>query len=236
MSHVAAPFAAPSARSYCSLPQHPRTPAEDERFKQALHAMHAWYSHPFTLTLLCTPPLPTGAEYTNKVPYIERGWCAFEKLTSSLMKPAVGLWDLSSYQNGTTYDELTTQMRAGRDPPLSPDDAEGVIRSLKFSYQSDTEAVIDMYRRGFVAAFAGYNGVYTSGGAGVMWAGLKWNDEEGRKLIKAIQFAEKHCAEETVAPPVRLRLEGNAFSSDVAKLVKESGGKNFFCDMDGKGK
>ena len=94
-----------------------------------------------------------------------------------------------------------TQMRAGRDPPLSPDDAEGVIRSLKFSYQSDTEAVIDMYRRGFVAAFAGYNGVYTSGGAGVMWAGLKWNDEEGRRLAKAIQFAEEHC--DVVTPPVR---------------------------------
>ena len=48
---------------YMTMPQWPRTPAEDKVFQTRLKSMHAWYAHPFTTVLLVTTPLPTGADY-----------------------------------------------------------------------------------------------------------------------------------------------------------------------------
>jgi len=169
---------------YCSLPQKPFADGEMELFQAGLAEMHAWYSHPFTHTLLVTK-LPPG-KYGNSRPYDERGWCFFEYRTASLIKNAELLWDIKNWRGPRSYDGLKATMKIGRSPPLAPPAIEAEMRqriekgTLSFSYASDIEPVIAMYKRGFINAFESYRemrSIPKGAGTSIYYGGLKWDGQ-----------------------------------------------------------
>ena len=179
--------------------------------------------------LLVTTPLPEGGGYSNARSYHARGWCYFELHMSSLVKNADVLWDLSHYQQAATYAGCQTQMRAGRLPPLSPPRLEAAMRervaagSLSFSYASDLEPVLDMYRRGFVQAFEGYRklrGIAPGAGTTIFYGNLGWEAAEALELAKVIAFIGGHCemtegALELVTGMLRVEAESRLSLDDV---------------------
>lgn len=228
---------------FCSLPQHPRSPADQARFDKGLRGMHLWYSHPFTHVLLVTTPLPDGGDYAKRKAYHERGWCFFELQTSSLIKNADLLWDLSKLPpaaaavgaDGTAvraYTECRTVMVAGRQPPLSPDTVEAEMRAriaagtLAFSYEEDVEPVIAMYRRGFVAAFAGYRQlrqIAEGAGTTIYYGKLGWTDADAAVLADAIRYADQHC--DIRFGKIELQFSENRFTSKGVGMLLAAAGQ-----------
>ena len=188
---------------YCSLPQVPRTEAEQEKFDQGLSSMHKWYAHPFTHVLLMTAPLPAG-RHSNAIPYMSRGWCYIEQQMAALVKNSQLLWDYAGYDGAKSYDKCNRQLQAHRErhPPRSPDQVEEEMRQrtesgdLKFSYIEDLQKVVEMYRRGFVDAFNGYRALrcVARGHSTTIWYGnLGWGPSEAADLARALEYAHTHC-------------------------------------------
>ena len=215
---------------YCSLPQHPRTAKEQERFDDGLRSMHLWYAHPFTHVLLVTTPLPSG-EHGNSRTYEERGWCFFELHMSALVKNADVLWDLSGLPTHSrgflTYEACRVAMRAGRQPPLSPPRLEAVLRervqagTLSFSYMSDLEPVLAMYRRGFIEAFVGYRqlrGQPTT--TSIYYGDLGWGSAEAVELAATFRFICSFC--EILDGHIEINLNGNAFPYESRQQMFEA--------------
>ena len=177
------------------------------------------YTHPYTVVLLVTTPLPTGADYSNKRTYYERGWCNIEKRLSGLVKDDTTLWDLSSHQGSDHYTTCKNQMKAGRQPFMSPEAAERQLRqgvadgSIHFSYVSDMDGVINMYREGFVRAFETYNGVRGGGSKSVFYQKLGWGAAEVPTLVEAIKYADRHCDKEKTGM-LTLNLRDNNFTEE----------------------
>jgi len=153
-----------------SLPQPIRSPAEALRFQKGLKALMSWYSHPYTHTLLLTTQLPTGGAYKSLRPYAERGWCETERRVSGVSKCTHCLWDLAGFaperlvglEGMHAFDELRSQLRGGRSPPLAPDRFAALVRhkvdagELVFTAEADVEVVLQMYATGFVRVFDAY--------------------------------------------------------------------------------
>ena len=190
-----------------------------------LQSLDKWYAHPYTTVLLVTTPLPTGADYSNKRTYYERGWCNIEKRLSGIVKKDECLWDLSSYQGGETYIRCQNQMKTGRQPFMSPEVAERELRqgvadgSIHFSYVSDMDGVINMYREGFVRAFETYNGLRGGGINTVFYNNFGWGAAEVPTLVEAIKYADRHCDEEKTGW-LYLNFFSNEFTAaEKAKLI-----------------
>ena len=188
--------------------------------------MDKWYAHPYTIVLLVTTPLPTGADYSNKRTYYERGWCNIEKRLSSIVKDDGCLWDLSGYQGADYYAGCKVQMRAGRQPFMSPEVAERQLRqgvadgSIHFSYVSDMDGVINMYREGFVRAFETFNfGIMGGNNKMVFYNELGWGAAEVPTLVEAIKYADRHCDKEKTGK-LSLDFEYNNFTEEEKAQLK----------------
>ena len=59
--------------SFVSLPQSPRSPAEEERFRLGLPLLHRAFAHPYTLVLLVGPTSACTAD-TTKTHVSRTGW------------------------------------------------------------------------------------------------------------------------------------------------------------------
>ena len=182
--------------------------------------MDKWYAHPFTTVLLVTTPLPTGADYSNKRTYYERGWCNIEKRLSGIVKYDDNLWDLSSHQGSDHYTTCVNQMKAGRQPFMSPEVAERELRqgvadgSIHFSYVSDMDGVINMYREGFVRAFETFNfGIRGGDCKIVFYNNLGWGAAEVPTLVEAIKYADRHCDKEKTGK-LHLNFRQNNFTAE----------------------
>ena len=102
--------------------------------------------------------------------------------------------------------------------------------SLSFSYASDLEPVLDMYRRGFVQAFEGYRklrGIAPGAGTTIFYGNLGWEAAEALELAKVIAFIGGHC--EMTEGALELVLSGNKFGPAgvelLQKAIEEVGGK-----------
>ena len=235
---------------WCSLPQVPRSAADQARFDAGLEGMSLWYSHPFTHVLLVTTPLPEGGDYSNCRPYYERGWCFSELKTSSLVKNADLLWDLSklppvaaavdaddsadgaAVQTVRTYMECRMGMVAGRQPPLSPDAVAKEMRArvsagtLAFTYEADIEPVIEMYRKGFVAAFAGYRQlrqIKEGAGTTIYYGQLGWTDADAAVMADAIRYADQHC--DMRGGKIELQFTDNRLTSKGVDMLRAAAGQ-----------
>ena len=146
---------------------------------------------------------------------------------SSLVKNADVLWDLRHFDGKShSYDAMRAQLRAGRQPPLSPPALEQDMRarvsagSLSFSYAADIEPVIEMYRRGFVQAFVGYRqlrSIPPGAGTSVFYGNLGWGADEAALLADAIRFIGEHC--EMADGAVELTFSGNHFPPESRKQL-----------------
>ena len=188
-------------------------------------SLDKWYAHPYTYVLMVTTPLPTGADYSNKKTYYQRGWCNVEKRLSSLVKDDNTLWDLSSYKGAEYFSGCQKEMKTGRAPFMSPEQTERELRqgvadgSIHFSYVSDMDGVINMYREGFVRTFETFNyGIRGDNHNIVSYARLGWGAAEVPTLVEAIKYADAHCDAE-VTGTLHLDLTNNNFTEeDKAKL------------------
>ena len=187
--------------------------------------MDKWYAHPYTTVLLVTTPLPTGADYSNKKTYFQRGWCNVEKRLSSLVKYENSLLDLSSYKGADYYSGCQKQMKAGRAPFMSPEQTERELRqgvadgSIHFSYVSDMDGVINMYREGFVRAFETFNfGIRGDNANSVRYNRLGWGAAEVPTLVEAIKYADLHCDAKATGKLYLDVAENNFTEEDKAKL------------------
>ena len=187
---------------FLCLPQKPfTTDAERARFGESLHSINAWYFHPCTQVLVVSTPPPEGAKYTNTRLHEARGWCYFEKCAAMAVKYWSCLWDVAGLA-GRTYGEgsfgsMMNDMKAKREPPLSPDtmaeDLRGAVASgaRAFTANADVALVIEQYARGFVKAFSNVKtqcpGLFT-----LYYMGFNWGDEQARTMLEGIKYVVQH--------------------------------------------
>ena len=201
---------------YSSLPQEPRTEAEQQQFERGLGEMHRWYVHPATHVLVVATPLPTGASYGNTRPYLARGWCYLEMRMAALVKRRNLLWDLRNLAEavdeggGSEYRTLKEGMNAGRLPPMSPDRVAAEMRrsvadgTLAFSHAADEAVVLGMYRRGFEEAFRAAD----KADGEIYYNKLEWGDAEAELLAEAFEYMQAHDC----IPAAKMLLGQNDFS------------------------
>jgi len=216
-------------QDYVCLPQRPYRSAEEEaRFKLGLRSMNAWYTHPHTIVLLVTTPLPTGAEYTNRDrPYHSRGWCFVEQRLSGLVKYDDCMWDLSAHDGSEMdFEGLQRKLKAGRLPPLSPDHVARELRegvesgAVAFTSASDVDVVIELYTKGFVAAIDDH--AYNSGSdrsatGSLFYTNLGWGDEEAPAIAEALAYAAAHCTPSSMRT---FYFHGNQFSVEAQQTFE----------------
>lgn len=206
---------------WACLPQQPRSAEDETRFRRALYTLNSWYGHPCTHVLKLAGPHPTGAAYTNKRPYDERGWCFFESQMSGLVTDSKCLWDIQGYRGATTLAGLISECCTHRAPSLAPPRFAEEMRTraangkLAFTASADMETVIELYERGFVGAFDTYRslrGRKAAQTAAIFYRNLDWQDEQARELVHAIEYMRSHCT--LKEGPLEVRLGGNAFSAE----------------------
>jgi len=228
---------------YASLPQPMgeggiRNGAELARFRGGLRSLMTWYAHPYTHTLLVNTPLPTGAEYGNKRPYAQRGWCEIERRAANIAKSVTCLWDLSGFKpeqlekftGVRKFEVMRNQLVLGpgvRDPPLSPPVVEAELRrrvgigEIAFADERDIDLVVEMYQRGFVTVYETYNRLDPQGCLGA-YAGLAWTEAEARMLAGALAYAAEKCKFHKDLGPTRLSLGGNFFEDGGRKAIQQA--------------
>ena len=186
-----------------------------------------WYAHPYTPVLLVTTPLPTGADYTNKREYGDRGWCYFEKRISSLVKDNNTLWDLSKHKEGAAihFYDCMDKLKAGRAPFVSPEVvarelSEGVASgALGFTAGADQDVVSKLYEKGFIKAF---ETACDMGAGKIFYQYLGWGSEEAPVLAEAIKYAHEHCKAADKVPT--LKLGANKFTAEEKQMLRAAAG------------
>mmetsp|Transcript_120119 Transcript_120119/g.351042 ORF Transcript_120119/g.351042 Transcript_120119/m.351042 type:complete len:441 (+) Transcript_120119:95-1417(+) len=214
---------------FISLPQRPRSEAEEERFSCGLRRINEWYRHPYITVLAVTNALPTGKPYTNTRLFSERGWCYFELHISSLTKHDKCLWDMNKLSHGAGFSSMRRDMKAKRPPPMSPDEFAEEMRKavasgkLAFTAHADAEFVIEQYHKGFIAAFEEYTRVQKNG-AWIHMTALGWGSEDGQVLARALSYAEDHCS---FPETLNLVLKNNSFDGRALVSLKRAARKCF---------
>ena len=243
---------------YCSLPQVPRKGDEERVFKEGLQMMHQWYSHPYTHVLICNVPFPKDDFYEGLKEYHQRGWCYYEMRIASLVTHRTLVWDLSQFTpeslgHDEPYSMCAKTMAARRPPPMCPDAVAKELRErskrsdemkLSFSYASDLEPVIDLYRRGFVMAIETFPELSPRGarapptasrraraaegdaadrpppsaGSRINFQGLEWDDSLEPMLVEAFRYAVKHCHPKE---DVHVNMARNKSSRPAANRISE---------------
>jgi hypothetical protein len=207
-----------------SLPQYPRSGAEEARFKQGLAAMTCLFSHPHTTVLCARAPVPLTGDYENMRPYDERGWCHFELRTACIAKHGRCLWDLSLHREGSAIDFVRCQLDlkpATRPPLTSPEQMAKELRDdVTFTMRADVATVTELYAEGFVRAFDTHR---KASADAVFYDSLGWGTAEVPTLVAAFAYAEAHCrpkdAEGEKDDRLVLYIVGNKFTErETARL------------------
>lgn len=195
---------------FLCLPQKPFASEEDKsRFQVSLRSINGWYYHKNIYTLLITSPPPEGDVYTNVRLHRERGWCFFELAASLVIKKGYCLLDTSMYAGASRFCGKHTieaksgcigQMKAGRQPPISPEIFTEQMRAgvasgqLKFTSNADMALVIGQYETGFVTSINGVAQCEDRMARVLDFMDLGWGDEQAAVLLKALVYAAEHCA------------------------------------------
>ena len=106
-----------------------RTPYQLGRFIKGLGSINVWYGAVYVTTVVCDWPMPECAQ--NTVPIDRRGWCIFERRLSSIRKDddcCLCVSQLSSCKLTGYLSEVRSAGKAGRFPPLAPDDFDRMLR------------------------------------------------------------------------------------------------------------
>jgi len=171
-----------------------RTPYQLGRFIKGLGSINVWYGAVYVTTVVCDWPMPECAQ--NTVPIDRRGWCIFERRLSSIRKDddcCLCVSQLSSCKL-TYLSEVRSAGKAGRFPPLAPDDFdrmlhEGMALELtspgtgyRFTNGKDaTEVCLPQYRSAFFRLMA-LKGE-------MPFSNTKWGVEDVQQLAAALKAA-----------------------------------------------
>ena len=149
---------------YSSLPQHPRTKAEDDMFKAGLAVIGDLYASPLGTTVLqlkFIPPRPSevAVELFNSRPYDNRGWCRFEDAVSTEAIARLAYYPALRALLSTlpTMKIMQFQLDGTAEPVSVESDAhngmrsriEAVVQSIQdatFTGKGDKPVVINLYR------------------------------------------------------------------------------------------
>ncbi|EOD19681.1 hypothetical protein EMIHUDRAFT_470060, partial [Emiliania huxleyi CCMP1516] len=189
-----------SVQDFACLFQKPRTPAEDELFKQGLSLLDVWYGHEQTVCWQQSELPPGFAEEMEALglarSYEESGWCFVEAVVSAGVKVGTRRLDLGkrtelamgfAYGDGgdggvlwPSHMKLEGVCAARRHPPLQPDEARRLlVTEKKFTTgKEDVEVVDALYRR----FFEGVAGTATA----LAFSGLKWGPAESKALAAVL--------------------------------------------------
>ena len=171
-----------------------RSAAEGALFVKALSQMGDWYSHPETIVVKLTrmpDRYPEGYEFPagtvpNTADYGGRGWCFEEASVAGLVKSSGKVLDLGQYStSATSLLELKSQCKAGRSPPLTPDEFNLRLETKSFtSRNADLEQVKQLYLHAYQTRL---------GGATELWLReLGWGDAECELLCAVIASGVLH--------------------------------------------
>lgn len=213
-----------------------RGPAEELLLSRGLQSLASLYSHPCTWTLKLTK-LPADYPHAfglahgtvpNTASYDDRGWCWTEASVSNLVKPYTQVLDLSRYTGGdldtltrttirrsnlrvafaTSLPELIRVCRAGRAPPLTPDDFDRRLESKAFTWrEADLPTVRRLYRSAFEQRFAQARTL--------SYLDLGWGDDDACTLCKVIESGALRYT-------TRLELTGNHFGDEGMRRLAHS--------------
>jgi len=148
---------------FLSLPQHPRTEAEQEAFDSALSSINAWYASVHT-TKWILRDLPRGLARAS---YDASGWTCFEYQVSNIVNPPARMLTLSgeAYKLLTTKDvfgkedyiqlALLASQAGRRKGPMDPVTFDKRIDGLTFTNGADKEKVKPKYHSTFRTLVAG---------------------------------------------------------------------------------
>lgn len=197
---------------FCSLPQKDaegvRSPSELTLFQRGLGRLDQLYSHPKTFILKATVlpegypegfTFPPGAS-PNQAAYYERGWCFCESSMGNLVKESCMALDLGNLAacDWHSAGSVTHTCRAGRPPPLHPDEFTRQLGDKSFtSKNADLKMVAALYRRAFETRVAEAEQL--------VYSGLGWGDDEVKVLCRAL-VAASSCR--------LLLLDGNAIGNE----------------------
>jgi len=136
-----------------------RTDDEEAIFGRGLRIINYLYGHKAHVVVQLKRMPDITSPGMNAVAYDDRGWCKFEEVTSSIVKPRWRLFDLShatAQLEAGQYQDLIQNCCNDVHFPVHPDQMEIVLRNSKFTNGSDIEKVASIYRKYFddVAASA----------------------------------------------------------------------------------
>uniref|UniRef100_A0A7S4RJ34 Uncharacterized protein n=2 Tax=Alexandrium monilatum TaxID=311494 RepID=A0A7S4RJ34_9DINO len=154
-----------------------------------------------------------------------------------VVKKAWCLLDFSSYQGAAAFGNQTPnpttclgQMRAGREPPISPGAFGEEVRAgvasgeLAFTAQADQEFVIGQYEKGLVAAVNRIAAEKDQTYRALSFQNLGWGDQQAAKLLEFVSYAAAHCT--FPHGPIAVKCEiGNHISKDMAAKLGGFKGK-----------
>eukprot|EP00929_Paragymnodinium_shiwhaense_P005576 TRINITY_DN10774_c0_g1_i1.p1 TRINITY_DN10774_c0_g1~~TRINITY_DN10774_c0_g1_i1.p1 ORF type:complete len:1184 (-),score=310.95 TRINITY_DN10774_c0_g1_i1:87-3638(-) len=160
---------------WCSLYQEPRSEEELAAFVRSLSSVNLWYGHQGTTKWLLTS-LPPGSEAR---PYNDRGWPTFERAVAELTTPYAMVLDLARLsKRHATYTRAWRSCKAGRRPPVVPDDFAKMLETKVFTNGHDKSIVTRKHRDTFNAV--------TSGVEEIVFRQLEWSDEDMKDLVTAL--------------------------------------------------
>jgi hypothetical protein len=140
-----------------SLYQPPRSGEEDRLFREGLGAANLIYGHAFVQVWMQTHALE-GVK-----PYMQRGWCRFERAVSSLNKDCNFLLDLGNVPEHCWLDQESPQLASwwelasaaeaappSRPPPVTPERLHLELEDAPFTNgKSERDKVEELYRETF---------------------------------------------------------------------------------------
>mmetsp|Transcript_70763 Transcript_70763/g.169402 ORF Transcript_70763/g.169402 Transcript_70763/m.169402 type:complete len:646 (+) Transcript_70763:85-2022(+) len=132
---------------WCSLPQNPRTPQEEQSFAYALEDVHLWYAHPCTDVWLLPNDFQGGSEAQDpsRDPQ-SRGWITFELALASLSSVRSVVLDLGKMDSScSTWDALEIACALPQAPAKSPAAVAAELEGKYFSVDEDLHFVSRTY-------------------------------------------------------------------------------------------
>mmetsp|Transcript_131052 Transcript_131052/g.238377 ORF Transcript_131052/g.238377 Transcript_131052/m.238377 type:complete len:411 (+) Transcript_131052:91-1323(+) len=187
---------------WCSLYQHPRTPAEETSFNRALSNAQLWYVHQVTHVWLLTSLLP-GTEMNNNSnlkgsigdaaciiddkplvaapvrPFSSRGWTFFEQALSRMITPGTRVLDLGKFDDSCTSWTHTNEVcQAKRKPPVIPEVFITKLRKKRFTENGNRSLVIEKYALTFFEIFGAAEEL--------SFTNLKWTEKDAARLAELL--------------------------------------------------
>lgn len=205
---------------FCSLHQNPRTPEEENLFREGLEGISYLYMHPDSVVMQISkfPSAVSPEARKNAVAYMKRGWPFTEFCWASVVKEGwtdnPKLLDLSRLDESRveTFQDFVAAcgMKIGQ-KPLVPERFDEMADTLSFTNGKDDRLLVKrLYRQSFIDLF--------KRAKSLTYEDLEWTDDDAEHLIDVVRGG--------YAPLRFLNISGNqlgpGFCSSFSSLITET--------------